>query len=47
MHSENLADLDKLEYLIEAPKRQRAITGIVLIRGLSDALDLDPDDIVS
>jgi len=31
IYSEKLADLDKLEYLIEAQKRQRAITVIVQI----------------
>ena len=47
MHSEHLADLDKLEYLMEAQKRQRAITVIVLIRGVSQALDLESADIIA
>ena len=47
MHSEHLADLDKLEYLIEAQKRQRAVTVIFLIRGVSQALDIESAGVVT
>ena len=46
-NSEHLANLDKLEYLIEAKKKHAASNFRSLIRGVAGALELEVSDVIA